>query len=1544
MHVIASSFNSSSVLKLYINNQNVFTTTIAENNTYSNRFNYPLPSGRYYVYGEVISSNNYCIDSDIKCFDLINPSPKCEIDLNTNIPGGSGYEGLYNISFQSSSSNQIRCELKINSNTEYTEIGRDVGYNVERILIPGNYSFEVLCYDVQNTSCRRTYSSNLQILDRPQQCDFKVIPYLPGGEVESGRTFEYGFEVNGDVFCNLYINSIPIYSDIIRNSTFRTSNYFDAGEYNFLLNCRLDSCSETYSSNLKVRLNGTPPENRCNINLDYYLPSGTYLNNFNTSLYYSASSERNMICTLYQNNQIIDSRGPGKILSFFGRFNLGLGGYLYRLSCIDDSGCESKVNSYLFITNQTEIPDKCTIDIMENIPAGTYEIPMIFNYSYNITSNNTLKCTFYRNNQIFDNQTGRFISKSYINDLIDEDTNLSLFCYYTEDPSCNRFINKQIYIRNQSPIPNSTCVINITESIPSGTFTSEFYTNYSIYINSNPTLECRYYINSIPIFIESTPLQKIYLDQFYGFGYYIHELKCNSSLSSDCKLDIIRAVYVRNQSPTPPSICDIRIDENIPNGQFNNTLYYNYSINITSNHSIECIYTINDNIINQSNHNIISWNFMHLLANDTHYLYCQNPINPACNAMITRRTFVVAGNETLPPSTNISCELDFDWNLPIDRCLIADKNSYNISYRAYSSLNNTKLTIINDNRIVDRYFTNSIRGQVEAALNNGLNVFKAYIQTPEPLCRIERTGCIVQDSSDPLYCNVSTSLYLQTIDNLVLLNFSYFVDESSECKLFINNQFSDAFITSNSSSKLYYLPNQNYIFNATCRNLWKNCQYSYVLNYVTPTGDACNINYEIIPNNSKCLVTSDQNLRFILSVNPMVNLKIFRNNQQILSLYNLSRFEQNLALIQGINLFEFNLYNSSCSELVKLCIDRTSSDCIEGMNLSVFDNKIRVGGSRGSCVITIDGTIVDIINYTNTTSIQIQSTAKEVFIHCSDALYCSKNYSYKLDDHVRLRLWLESDSYKSSKSKTNVTYSLILTSNIYTNYSCNVELNDRKLKTILVPSNTVYYDTLELSEGIYDINVKCYTGSSFINASSSLVVYYVIHNDTNSPTILLQLPKNNSVFYRLPTVFRFQVFDDMDDKIYCKFRLYKKYEDLRNGISYDTQIFNTDLYADRGRITELRYIPEEINFDIYGMYLWNVSCIDNGDPIGHSETWIFWVVRGNDTEITNYITPNQSVYLENQTIRVYFGVEANQSLDSQIVFNDTPIYRDVLDPGVVYYLDIPGVPPGIYSVSIVSYYNNTQIINSAQIIVMNVHGDLPVYQNDITPENNIFTTNQSTQVVVFNYSINSSSNGTYYSEIYLDELLVFSGNLSSNVVYNGSIELPGGVYNLTFITYVTRDVMLKDQEELIINTIVEQDPNKKYQKVESIIQSGSLINYPQLISAFINIIQPPFLPILGIVTISALIYLIHRRRIVRIEILNKPYVGDVVNIRIVDLSGKPQGNVKIRIYAPDGTYFESVSDTEGVIKYIPTLEGVHELIVIDRKAREPSVKILIERP
>lgn len=1647
LDISAFSYNASSTLRLYLNNELVLTHGIQENSTYQQRHTFNVPPGRYYVYSEIISSNGYCIDTDTKCFDLLNPSPVCSIDLETRFPNGKSYNREHSISFTARSPNQIRCELRINGNTFFSSTDTLISYNIDQIFLVGNYSIDLICRDLTNSSCQKSYGARLEILDEPPNaCGFRAIPNLPGGEMDSPRNIIYGFALNGSATCSLFLNGIPKITGVFNDSSNTWTEFFDVGLYNFQLVCRNNNCSESFSSTLRVNQNSTQGPEKCSINLNSELPTGTYTSNITRGIYFAASSDRPITCRLTINGTELYS-SSGRFIEFFRTILFSHGSYFFTLRCEESPECIREVSSALFIVNQSEIPERCRINIDENLPSGTFESPQILNYSYRAVSNHTIRCELYRNGVLrFSDTSFGMVSRSILNEVFDSDTELVLICSYIADPGCNRYIQRQVFIRNQIPIPPSTCRITIDENIPSGTFNQPIYVNYSISVNASVPTSCSYRINNIQLFNQTIPFTRTFLDQFYTYGQYLHELECKSLLNETCSAVSRKVLYITSNYSTPSSSCNISITENIPEGIYNESTEINYSIQAQSHHSLNCVYSINDNLVNSSNTSNFLWRFRINVSNHTHTLYCYNPQNEVCSRVISKRTYVTSQNTSQPPSINITCEIDFGWNLPTDRCEVINTSDFELRYRARSTINNSRFRLYQNGELIsDHSFSNILRRDINISLSD-INIFRAELRTSVPSCNLQRSGCVIYDSSSsPQLCNISTNLTIRSDREMSIALLEYRITNISECKVFLNDNLIDAFIATNNSSKQYIITQQRYILNATCKELYRQCSHNSVIQYSRERSDTCKIQLNVTPRSDGCIETTSNFYNISIAVDPTLDAIIYRNNITYTQLFRINRTDVSLLLLPGINLFEVFVYNSSCSRSETICLNRIENNCTRGLNISIVytgDFNYRVEGSEGVCGIFVDGIYYGSIIYNRSAAGDIAGDFTELFIQCYDRMYCAENSSLKIEERARVDLRMSSQGYKIYSNLSNISFNTIIYSNFNRNYTCSYYLNSIRIRTTQLESNRLYTDSLPLSEGIYMMNISCIVGGREISDQEEFVVYHVLHNDTNPPFIHLKSPPNNSVYSYFPTEFRFMAFDDLDDRMSCMFRIYRVQEQFLDRAPKHDLIYLSIQYVDRGMI-QSTIIPSElirrIPGGIYGTYMWNVSCIDNGDPVGHSETWIFKIINDSDQNLsvpTNFIYPNQSVYLKNQTIRLFFGIYSNISLESKISFNNTILHSGMLDTNTTYYIDIPDLPPGQYDASIVSYWNNITMLNSTQVIVVDqvidglsnitarnylypnqsiystnqsirlyfgihsnsslysevvFHGtkvysgildpntthhiDIPSMQvgiynasiisvvqdlvlfnrthiivvsdskdqvsNDIDVGRDVYITYNDTSPVDFLYTVRSVLNRSYYSEIYLDTTLLFAGNLSSNTIYNASIELQPGEYEFRMITYISPSEKVIDTNKILIIRIRDRVIDRETREIEyDNPRRESFQIIPQVTKIITSL---PYIPILA-VAVASILFLWYIRKPIVPEILNKPYVKEVVNIRIKETTGKPVANVLVRIYSPSGGVYEAVSDTEGIVRFIPEEDGEHEIVVLNKKAKIKSLKMLVEKP
>jgi uncharacterized GH25 family protein len=84
---------------------------------------------------------------------------------------------------------------------------------------------------------------------------------------------------------------------------------------------------------------------------------------------------------------------------------------------------------------------------------------------------------------------------------------------------------------------------------------------------------------------------------------------------------------------------------------------------------------------------------------------------------------------------------------------------------------------------------------------------------------------------------------------------------------------------------------------------------------------------------------------------------------------------------------------------------------------------------------------------------------------------------------------------------------------------------------------------------------------------------------------------------------------------------------------------------------------------------------------------------------------------------------------------------------------------------------------------------------------------------------------------------------------------------------------------------------------------------------------------------------------VRIVILSKPYVGTFVKIKVIDGFGRPVSNVLVQLITPDKKILEIKSDEQGLVNFVPEIDGVYEIIPISKrvdKSRSAS-KFLVEK-
>ncbi|MCS7122935.1 MAG: hypothetical protein NZ908_03200, partial [Candidatus Micrarchaeota archaeon] len=534
------------------------------------------------------------------------------------------------------------------------------------------------------------------------------------------------------------------------------------------------------------------------------------------------------------------------------------------------------------------------------------------------------------------------------------------------------------------------------------------------------------------------------------------------------------------------------------------------------------------------------------VSNDTHTLYCYNPQNEACSRVISKRTYVTSQNTSQPPSTNITCEIDFDWNLPIDRCEVINTSDFELRYRARSTMNNSRFRLYQNGELIsDHTFSNILRRDMNVSLSD-INIFRAELRTSVPSCNLQRFGCVVYgSSSSPQICNISTNLTIRTDREVSIALLEYRITNISECKVFLNGNLIDAFIATNNSSKQYIITQQRYILNATCKELYRHCSHTSVIQYSRDRSDICRIQLNVTPRSDSCIETTSNFYNISLAVDPTLDVIIYRNNITYMQLFRINTTDLSVLLLPGINIFEVFVYNSSCSRSKTICLNRIENNCTRGLNISIVytgDFNYRVEGSEGVCGIFVDGIYYGSIIYNRSAAGDISGDFTQLFIQCYDRIYCADNSSLKIEERARVDLRVNPQGYKIYSNLSNISFNTIIYSNFNRNYTCNYYLNSISIRTTQLESNRLYTDSLPLSEGIYMMNVSCKVGSREVSDQEEFVVYHVLHNDTNSPYIHLKSPPNNSVYSYFPTEFRFMAFDDLDDRMSCMFRIYKVQE------------------------------------------------------------------------------------------------------------------------------------------------------------------------------------------------------------------------------------------------------------------------------------------------------------------------------------------------------------------------------------------------------------------
>ena len=1091
----------------------------------------------------------------------------------------------------------------------------------------GNYMLVLECGD-NNRVCE-VYDINLKVERRGKNCKNDISFDLDKSSciVTSNRNISLrASSINTTSTLNLYINGILNSSIIVNeNSSITYSLLLPNASGRYFVSGEIQSLSCADSELICIDYNQPAPT--CDISLVTNLPSGK-IKNSTVNIGYLASSNQQIDCELKLNNTVIHS-GTGLEVSYWNSYLFMPGNYTFDLVCRArlNSSCYASHNSDIIVE---DAQDQCTFNnISYNLPGGKVK-PGFYNISFNSDKN----CLLYLNNQLISNSTNYLESRFFdVGNYV-----LSLACGQNE---CTSILSSELIVFNETNIPPETCNINLNAYLPSGTYDSPTQTLVYFDAISNSNITCSLYINNSLIYDAISKLHNYFSILNLTYGSYIFQLFCSND---QCMESRASSIHIKNQ--TNPPICNLTITENIPYGTYNQSFSSSILINTTAS---TCHLHINDYIYNFSTNLTLDINFTN---NTSIFLACYD-IN-GCTETINKNIYI------LPP-TNIStptndCTSYISSNLPNNRCIITNQSNFRLRYVGYSSDPANLYIRLNDQNLVNRYLNGFISGDRLLELNLGYNY--VYGKLKSDFCESSFSGCIVYQNniSDP---NITQSCYVRVNSSIIKNSYKASIESNKDgyCDLYINETLFDSFTFSKNLTKTYLIPNGRYKLNLTCfADICKATDIKYVDNSV------CLLNLSFNTSKDCNLGNSTR-----LSLTGVGDLSIYVNNSLWRFIRNFSGYFD-LIFEPGIYKIKAIATSIECTKEAETCLI-SSSDCIDGLNITKIGEDIKIEGSIGYCILENE-----IINYTNTLILKTNVTK----ISCFDFTYCPKSF---LNEYEYVILHVNN----STKNGNLYNFSFELISN--RNSSCLLYVDGNLIKSYNNIASGIYNDSIYISPGLHMINIRCNIASD----EKSIVVYNPTIDDITPPKIFLKSPPNNSVHSRFPSIFEFQAFDDISPYLYCTFMI------SGEGLREIRQI-----EVPNGRIYKLRYNPPESYINKKGKYYWNVSCVDLGDPIGYSDTWVFIIDNSiqdpsQDSGLSNFIYSNKTIYLANESVGIYYGT--NDSAYSLVYVNNTLIVNSTLNG--TYFTPLGPLNIGEYNLTIISYYNNLTVVNNSRFKVKN---------------------------------------------------------------------------------------------------------------------------------------------------------------------------------------------------------------------------------------------------
>jgi len=1143
----------------------------------------------------------------------------------------------------------------------------------------------------------------------------------------------YAYSENTTSTLNLYLNGELVSSTSVSGSTTLTVPFpTSPGQYTLYAEVIGEGCFDSDFGCLIVE----PEEEECEISLSASLPTGkVHTNESYLAQYFGFDAYSNypMSCSLTLNGSSV-YESSGTTVSFGESYYLSPGTYHSQVVCVAAEGCSAQyVGELEIISTQNISPPPnatpCTFSMTAQLPGGhtnetTHEV------IWNARAEGPVACAAYLNQTLFST------SPSYASNITLEPGVYSwqVYCYEVANPSCyGSYLSWLNITSDQSPLPEM-CYLYLNAELPSGTYENNTTQILWYSASSNYPMTCELYLNDSLLYQEANVFQSSYFsNQTYGIGSYLFELICKAD---QCEEKRVSSLYVVNGTITAGS-CNITLRGELPSGTYNGSWEGDLWLEVISLYPVQCNLTLNNTLLATFNE---SYN-THLSLGEGSYLFaavCAD--SQGCVESMASSLYVTTANTTLPPNITCAAEVSFR-DLPDQSCEVVSDQDYLLYYRGYLSHNGTVRVYHNEELIEEKSFEGYFKGTAGVTLVPGTNVFMVKAFTGP--CVAVDSGCVYYSNYTPEVCEVG----VESFGELEGESFTYHVVvyNQSECMVFKDGEVIDRFNTSGYLTKTYtFNISSPTLFKITCAQ--EGCVNSSQIE-VSPS---CKAYASVWP--QSCEPTSQ--ISYQIYSNYPYNYTLAIGDMVLEQAGGGGLLEKVVYLNLSPGIYPLHLtVEGVCDAQAHGCVMVPEARCEQGLNLTLKEDYYRVEGEKGECYLYVDGLLVDVIPYEGIVEGRIEGSWKQLTLACEDILYCEKKASLKrsllkvslLTNETGLKLTPENNS-------TFIYYSLEGEPALCRAYLEGEQVYEEEV------SPGVHSFKLEFSRpGLYGLAMECESEEDKATTYQELLVYYITTNDTTPPNILLIYPPNNSIWSRFPSRFIFLPVDDLDWDLDCKLYVYDKEGEL---VFTKKGSFPMGTYA---RVSS----PYSHRLHEGELYYWNVSCVDDGDPVGYSETWVF---GGTDQEInqstTNFIYPNQTQYY-NQSVKLYYGVNSTlPSVNSSVYLNNLPIIPWTNLSSNTLYATIVELPPGEYEVAIISYVDESYIVNRTSFVVLAENETVPEIVPNVTIDNETNTT--------ISFNVTNTTEEHVNASIYIDQQEIYQGIITTNFTYIFTAILPDG--------------------------------------------------------------------------------------------------------------------------------------------------------------------------